>query len=118
MFKIHCEYFVNPYVRVTYINICSGYCNKVNSGQTIVSDHDYAAFFYPNGTPHDPENIDKDLFRGHIFIRVRHIFSVLSETDSTFTRRYNRYMREKMLDWMVSGPLQKCRRPRCMEWHQ
>jgi len=69
---MHCEYSVFSRI-ISLLIICSGYCNKVNSGQTIVSDRDYAAFFYPNGTQHDPENIDKDLFRGHIFIRVSHL---------------------------------------------
>jgi len=50
---------------------------KVLNGGIKIHAKDLPSFLYPNGTVYDPDNIDHNLFRGHIFLQVG-LFYILS----------------------------------------
>jgi len=53
--------------------ICSRFKEKVENSEIDLraqNEKNWPSFLYPDGTIFDPEDLDKGLFRGHVFIRV------------------------------------------------
>jgi hypothetical protein len=79
-------------------------------------ERNWPSFLYPEGTVYNELELDKGLFRGHVFLRVHLSFSQSHLTFiSQFTRFYELSLRENHLPLMASDLLPSPLRRRCME---